>query len=101
MMVCVSPPEPDDTRILAYLDDEADLDQRLRAGLQADLLLTSGGVSIGDKDQVQDALGRHGRIAPDAQLVEKPFTHTELAEKVHAALRSQPGGKAVETASPR
>ena len=42
------------------LDDEADLDQRLRAGLQADLLLTSGGVSIGDKDQVQDAFGRHG-----------------------------------------
>jgi len=42
------------------LDDEADLDQRLRAGLQADLLLTSGGVSVGDKDQVQDAFGRHG-----------------------------------------
>ncbi len=42
------------------LDDEADLDQRLRAGLQADLLLTSGGVSVGDKDQVQDAFGRQG-----------------------------------------
>ena len=42
------------------LDDEADLDQRLRAGLQADLLLTSGGVSVGDKDQVQDAFSRHG-----------------------------------------
>jgi len=42
------------------LDDDADLNQRLRAGLQADLLLTSGGVSVGDKDQVQDAFGRHG-----------------------------------------
>lgn len=42
------------------LDDEADLDQRLKSGLQADLLLTSGGVSVGDKDQVQDAFGRHG-----------------------------------------
>lgn len=41
-------------------DDEADLDQRLRSGLQADLLLTSGGVSVGDKDQVQEAFGRHG-----------------------------------------
>lgn len=42
------------------LDDETDLDQRLKAGLQADLLLTSGGVSVGDKDQVQDAFARHG-----------------------------------------
>ena len=41
-------------------DEEADLDQHLRSSLQADLLLTSGGVSVGDKDQVQDALGRHG-----------------------------------------
>ncbi len=41
-------------------DDESDLDQRLRNGLQADLLLTSGGVSVGDKDQVQDALDRLG-----------------------------------------
>jgi molybdopterin molybdotransferase len=42
------------------LDEETDLDQRLRAGLQADLLLTSGGVSIGDKDQVHEAFCRHG-----------------------------------------
>ncbi len=42
------------------LDDEADLDQRLQLGLQADLLLTSGGVSVGDKDQVQDAFVRNG-----------------------------------------
>ncbi len=41
-------------------DDETDLDQRLRRGLQTDLLLTSGGVSVGDKDQVQDALNRIG-----------------------------------------
>lgn len=41
-------------------DEEADLDQRLRSGLQADLLLTSGGVSVGDRDQVQDAFARHG-----------------------------------------
>ncbi|MCF6177821.1 MAG: molybdopterin molybdotransferase MoeA [Geopsychrobacter sp.] len=41
-------------------DEEEDLDQRLQAGLQADLLLTSGGVSVGDKDQVQDALVRLG-----------------------------------------
>jgi molybdopterin molybdotransferase len=41
-------------------DDSADLNQRLASGLQADLLLTSGGVSVGDRDQVQDALGRFG-----------------------------------------
>lgn len=41
-------------------DNEADLDQRLKSALQADLLLTSGGVSVGDKDQVQEALERLG-----------------------------------------
>jgi molybdopterin molybdotransferase len=41
-------------------DDESGLDQCLCSGLQADLLLTSGGVSVGDKDQVQDAFVRHG-----------------------------------------
>lgn len=41
-------------------DTEEDLDQRLKSGLQADLLLTSGGVSVGDKDQVQEALEGFG-----------------------------------------
>ncbi|WP_020677378.1 gephyrin-like molybdotransferase Glp [Geopsychrobacter electrodiphilus] len=41
-------------------DDIDDLDHRLQSGLQADLLLTSGGVSVGDKDQVQDAFIRLG-----------------------------------------
>lgn len=41
-------------------DNDGDLNQRLKSGLNADLLLTSGGVSVGDKDQVQDALERLG-----------------------------------------
>jgi molybdopterin molybdotransferase len=41
-------------------DDDADLDRRLKSGMQADLLITSGGVSVGDKDQVQEAFGRLG-----------------------------------------
>jgi len=41
-------------------DNAGDLEQRLTSGLQADLLLTSGGVSMGDRDHVQEALEGFG-----------------------------------------
>jgi molybdopterin molybdotransferase len=45
-------------------DTEADLTSKIRAGLErgADLLLTSGGVSVGDYDVVKDVLGVEGRM---------------------------------------
>jgi molybdopterin molybdotransferase len=41
-------------------DDRDDLEQFIREGLNADLLITSGGVSIGDRDHVQEVLGTLG-----------------------------------------
>ncbi len=41
-------------------DDAEDLERRVREGLSADLLLTSGGVSVGDFDLVKGALGGLG-----------------------------------------
>jgi molybdopterin molybdotransferase len=41
-------------------DDPADLARRLREGAGADVILTSGGVSVGDRDHVQSVLGGLG-----------------------------------------
>jgi len=51
-------------RILGIaLDDEGSLVSRLREGLDADMLITSGGVSAGDYDMVKDVLAREGKIS--------------------------------------
>ncbi len=44
------------------LDSEESLVAGLREGLDADMLLTSGGVSAGDYDMVKDVLAREGEI---------------------------------------
>jgi molybdopterin molybdotransferase len=41
-------------------DTPEGLSDAIRTGLQADLLLSSGGVSVGEKDHVQETLLRHG-----------------------------------------
>ena len=43
-------------------DNLDDLDAKLQAGLEADILLTSAGVSKGDYDIVKDVLARRGEI---------------------------------------
>lgn len=40
-------------------DDTASLDQCISQALNADLVLTTGGVSVGERDQVQAAFSRH------------------------------------------
>jgi molybdopterin molybdotransferase len=45
-------------------DEPAEIERRLRAGLRADVLLSSAGVSVGDRDHVRDVLAKLGcRIA--------------------------------------
>ena len=41
-------------------DTPDDLENAIRSGLQADLFLSTGGVSVGEKDHVQASLNRHG-----------------------------------------
>jgi len=51
-------------RILGIaLDSESSLVAGLRQGLEADMLITTGGVSVGDYDVVKDVLVKHGEIA--------------------------------------
>jgi len=45
------------------LDTEDSLVSKLREGLDADMLLTSGGVSAGDYDMVKDVLAKEGEIS--------------------------------------
>jgi molybdopterin molybdotransferase len=50
-------------RVLGIASDREDmLVKGLRRGLDADLLITSGGVSLGDYDMVKDVLAREGEI---------------------------------------
>jgi len=44
-------------------DREDSLVSRLRQGLDADIMITSGGVSLGDYDVVKDVLAKQGEIA--------------------------------------
>jgi molybdopterin molybdotransferase len=44
------------------LDSEESLLTLIHRGLQADLLITTGGVSVGDFDMVKEILGREGRV---------------------------------------
>jgi len=44
------------------LDSEDSLVEALRRGLDADMLITSGGVSLGDYDVVKDVLAKEGEI---------------------------------------
>jgi len=44
------------------LDSEDSLVEALRRGLDADMLITSGGVSVGDYDVVKDVLAKEGEI---------------------------------------
>ncbi len=41
-------------------DDAEDLGAKIAAGLRLDMLVTTGGVSIGDRDLVQEVLGHYG-----------------------------------------
>jgi len=41
-------------------DNEYDLSERIGRGLQADMLISTGGVSVGDRDHVQETLRAHG-----------------------------------------
>ena len=43
-------------------DEEKELEAKIEAGLEADLLITSGGVSRGDYDMVKGVLARKGKV---------------------------------------
>lgn len=53
-------------------DRHGDLEERIEQGLHCDLLVTTGGVSVGDRDLVQETLGRFGFELGFWQVAIKP-----------------------------
>jgi molybdopterin molybdotransferase len=74
-------------------DQKELLAERLREGIQADLLLTSGGVSVGDYDllaETLEALGAEVRVRKVNMRPGKPFTFALLDRKPVFALPGNP-----------
>ncbi|MBM3133512.1 MAG: molybdopterin molybdotransferase MoeA, partial [Chloroflexi bacterium] len=44
-------------------DSRSDLSERMALAMEADMLLTSGGASMGDRDLIKEALAEHGSIS--------------------------------------
>jgi molybdopterin molybdotransferase len=80
--------------ILATGDELRDvLAQRLREGIRTDMLLTTGGISVGDYDIVVDTLqelGSEVRIRKVYMRPGKPFTFALLEQKPICALPGNP-----------
>jgi molybdopterin molybdotransferase len=71
-------------------DDRADLSTRLQAATQADLIVTSGGVSLGDYDLVKDVLRSEGEVAI-WQVRMKPGKPLAFGRVRHTPLLGLPG----------
>lgn len=53
-------------------DDARELDDAIRLGLEADVLITSGGLSVGERDLVRPALRRAGVVIEFESVAMKP-----------------------------
>jgi molybdopterin molybdotransferase len=82
---CVGP-------LLRASDEERAVEQALRDSAQADLILTSGGVSVGDFDLVKDCLAEAGRIHFSEVAIRpgKPLVFGEIAGKPVFGLPGNP-----------
>ncbi len=78
--------------LLRVRDEEVAVKEALRKCAQADLILTSGGVSVGDFDLVKDCLAQSGRIhfSKVAMRPGKPLVFGEIAGKPVFGLPGNP-----------
>lgn len=72
-------------------DNLADLRQKIEEGLQADVLMTSAGVSAGDHDHVREVLKELKVVAVFWKLKIKPGHPTAFGMKGHTPVFSLPG----------
>jgi molybdopterin molybdotransferase len=74
------------------LDSESSLVTSLRHGLAADMLITTGGVSMGDYDVVKDVLAREGEITFWKVRMKpgKPLAFGRIKGKPHLGLPGNP-----------
>jgi molybdopterin molybdotransferase len=73
-------------------DNPDDLVAKLRQGLQADLLITSGGVSMGDFDVVKDVLATQGEVTFWRVRMKpgKPLAFGRIGKVPHLGLPGNP-----------
>ncbi|MFC2063432.1 gephyrin-like molybdotransferase Glp, partial [Chloroflexota bacterium] len=74
------------------LDSESSLVTGLRQGLAADMLITTGGVSMGDYDVVKDVLAKEGEITFWKVRMKpgKPLAFGQIKGKPHLGLPGNP-----------
>jgi molybdopterin molybdotransferase len=74
------------------LDTEDSMAAKLQEGLEADMLITSGGVSVGDYDVVKDVLTKHGKITFWTVRMKpgKPLAFGTIKGKPHLGLPGNP-----------
>ncbi len=72
-------------------DNLADLQEKIKEGLQADLLITSAGVSSGDRDLVREVLATHGVTEVFWKVKIKPGHPTAFAMHNKTPVFSLPG----------
>lgn len=81
-------------------DSESALEQRLAAASEADIVISSGGVSVGDADHVRSVLERHGKINfwKIAMKPGRPLTFgTSRPDQAYFGLPGNPVSAAITT----
>jgi molybdopterin molybdotransferase len=74
-------------------DDPGELEERLRWGLSADVILSSAGVSVGDRDYVREAVARLGArldFWKVSMRPGKPLTFGTIGERLFFGLPGNP-----------
>jgi len=81
----------DDIRIRKAIDLEADTDQKIADGLKADVLLITGGISVGKYDLVQAALEKNGVEQVFHKINQKPGKPLYFGKKGNTLVFGLPG----------
>ena len=72
-------------------DDEHELDNAVRRGLDADVFITSGGLSVGERDLVRPALRRAGVAIEFETIAMKPGARVAFGRIGHRLVFGLPG----------
>jgi molybdopterin molybdotransferase len=80
-------------------DNAEDLAARIKEGLRADLLISTGGVSVGDRDYVQEILGRFGFALGFWRVAIKPGKPVLFGTAASRPVFGLPGNPAASAAT--
>lgn len=81
----------DDIRILKATDLEQDINQKISDGLKADVLIITGGISVGKYDLVQSTLSKNGVTEIFHNVKQKPGKPMYFGKKGNTMIFGLPG----------